>query len=440
MGKKKTHDEYVDEVAKINPDIEVVGKYINSSTEILHRCRIDGYMWMVRPNNILSGEGCPKCNSRKRSLELRKTHDKYVLSLLSINPNIEVIGQYIDAETEILHRCKIDGYEWFATPHYMLRGHSCPVCSGHKIGPEPEYKNSIWASKYREYFSLYMSDEQMKRYMPQSNQRIDVVCPNCGNIKTISINKLFSRGLCCICRDKISFANKFIFNILRQIGVRVKTEYSPKWACGKKYDDYLIDYNIIIENHGIQHYERGFADIGGRTLEEEQTNDVVKQQLAHTNNITYYIVLDCRYSTLEWIKSSILNSDLLKILNFNESDIDWYKALRYATNSLVFYAAELFNNGMSVKDIAGEIGYSEEAIRRWLRNATQLGVCNYDPVVSMHQHYNSIKKSVRCVELNQIFPSIVAASKFIKQNTRSNISKCCYHPNLTAGGYHWEFV
>jgi hypothetical protein len=370
----------------------------------------------------------------------KKTHEEYVSEVANINSNIEVVGQFIGVHIPILHRCKIDGYIWLTRPKGVLNKHGCPVCSGHTIGQAPEYKNSIWASEYKEYFSQYMSEEQMKTYMPHSNQQVNITCPNCGNIKLISINKLCCRGLCCICSDKISFANKFVFNVLKQLGIKVKIEYSPKWAQCRKYDDYLPEYNLIIENHGMQHYARGFESIGGRTLQEEQLNDMTKQNLAHENNIKHYIVLDCRYSTLSWIQTSIINSDLFKILNCKETDIDWYEALKYATNSLVSYTAELFNQGMSIKDIANNIGYSTNAIRGWLCDATKLGICDYDPIRYKQQYYNSLKKSVRCVELNKIFSSLTEASKSVKQSDKSKISRCCYNSNLTSGGYHWEFV
>ena len=35
-----------------------------------------------------------------------------------------------------------------------------------------------------------------------------------------------------------------------------------------RYDDYLPDYNLIIENHGRQHYEK--CNLTRRTLFEEQ--------------------------------------------------------------------------------------------------------------------------------------------------------------------------
>ena len=43
MGSKKTHEEYVAEVAAININIEVVGTYVNAKTKILHRCKVDDH-------------------------------------------------------------------------------------------------------------------------------------------------------------------------------------------------------------------------------------------------------------------------------------------------------------------------------------------------------------------------------------------------------------
>ena len=135
MAKKKTHEEYVEEVAKINPDIEVVGVYVNNSTKILHRCKKCGYEWMVCPNAILSSHGCPACSKRKR-----KTHEEYVRELAEINPNLEVLGTYVNSYTKILHRCKIHGYEWYVAPNRVLCGVNCPVCSGRVITHEEYVK------------------------------------------------------------------------------------------------------------------------------------------------------------------------------------------------------------------------------------------------------------------------------------------------------------
>ena len=50
--------------------------------------------------------------------------------------------------------------------------------------------------------------------------------------------------------------------------------------------------------------------LGGRTLEEEQENDELKKSLAIKNGIKDYLVIDCRESEMEFIKSNILKSQL----------------------------------------------------------------------------------------------------------------------------------
>ena len=36
--KKKTHEEYVEELKVRNPTVEVVGRYIDAKTKIMHHC------------------------------------------------------------------------------------------------------------------------------------------------------------------------------------------------------------------------------------------------------------------------------------------------------------------------------------------------------------------------------------------------------------------
>ena len=138
MSKKKTHEQYVAEVAEINPNIEVVGIYTCAKTKILHRCKIDGYEWYPRPNGILRGSGCPKCSGHSKL-----THEDYVSRLSKINPNIEVIGQYIDSKTRILHKCLIDGYEWNILPNNALQGYGCPKCANTITKTSKEYESQI---------------------------------------------------------------------------------------------------------------------------------------------------------------------------------------------------------------------------------------------------------------------------------------------------------
>ena len=234
-----------------------------------------------------------------------------------------------------------------------MSGHQgCPVCCGNVIGDAPEYKNSIWASEHREYFSKYLTDEQMKSIMPYSNKKIKIMCPDCGKDKMISPETLICSGLGCSCSDGQSYPNKFMYALLNQLNVQYEPEYSPEWAQEKRYDNFIKEKNCIIENHGYQHYNGWYNNKSD--LERQQKNDKHKKELALKNGIVNYVVLDCRHSNLEWIKKSIMSSDIPKILGFIEEEIDWIGCEKYAQNNRVKELCKYYNDHkfITIKDLA----------------------------------------------------------------------------------------
>lgn len=125
----KEHEQYVEEVAIVNPDIVVVGKYIDATTPIQHYCKKHKVYWDASPDSILHGHGCIECGNEKIRTKNIKSHDEYVKDLSIINPDVEVIEEYKGSYINILHRCKIDGYIWSAKPANILSGKGCPQCN-----------------------------------------------------------------------------------------------------------------------------------------------------------------------------------------------------------------------------------------------------------------------------------------------------------------------
>jgi hypothetical protein len=128
-NKRKPHKQYVKEVARINKNIVVLGKYIDSKTPILHKCLIHNVEWCTSPSNILKGKGCRECKKDKIRDKNSRTHEQYIKELKNINPDILVLGIYKNAKTPILHKCLIDGHEWCVTPDSLLQGFGCPQCN-----------------------------------------------------------------------------------------------------------------------------------------------------------------------------------------------------------------------------------------------------------------------------------------------------------------------
>lgn len=120
---KPTQAEFITKVKQINPNIEILEDYVNAYTKIKCRCRNDGYEWYTKPLVLLEGCGCPKCAGTKKL-----THEEFITRIHQVNPDIEVLGTYINIKTKIKCRCKIDGYEWYTRPGVLLRGSGCPKC------------------------------------------------------------------------------------------------------------------------------------------------------------------------------------------------------------------------------------------------------------------------------------------------------------------------
>ncbi len=157
-----THDEYVAELAIRNPNIEVIGEYVNMGVSIMHRCKNHDYEWMVTPGNALRYKGCPKCSKR-----YRRTHEDYVAELKEVNPNLIVLGTYINARTKILHRCIVHDVEWEAYPYLTLKGCGCRKCGSDLTTP----LKTKTTKQYKEELAqinpnIEVLEEYQKAYIP----------------------------------------------------------------------------------------------------------------------------------------------------------------------------------------------------------------------------------------------------------------------------------
>ena len=90
--------------------------------------------------------------------------------------------------------------------------------------------NTIW-DKARWMLNFGVSEEDAKKYMPQSNKFINVVCPYCGRIKKIKISNIYNqKSIGCICRDGYSYGHKYTYSVLEQLNINFEQNVKPKWC------------------------------------------------------------------------------------------------------------------------------------------------------------------------------------------------------------------
>ena len=256
--------------------------------------------------------------------------------------------------------------------HRIKQGIGCPLCGHRKVihGIASLY------DEHKELLQYLVNPDDAKNITSMSSKKILCKCLFCGHEKMISVNNLVQHGFSCqFCSDHISYPNKFVRKFLDQLNIEYESEKIFQWSDKKVYDQYIPKLNMIIENHGIQHYEKtSFTDI-----EYQKSNDEYKMLLARQNGITNYIVIDCRISDMNYIKQSILNSELVTLLNFKKADVDWNTCDIFAsTNSELIKVCEEYNKNNNITRVCEILHHSAETVRNYLLVGTKAGLCEYE--------------------------------------------------------------
>lgn len=225
--------------------------------------------------------GCPYCIGRN------KTTESFRIELCNLNPNIRVRGEYVDAATPIECECLIDHTVWAPTPNSLLCGQGCPEC-----GRIASNKNS---TKTNQQF-LFELNQTNPEVLPlqdyvQAKNPIWVMCKKCGHQWMATPDNLLHGGCCLECSSTPN--EKKLGDILIQYGFKIERQKKYN-DCRDKlplpFDIYLLEYDILIEYDGEQHYRP--VNFGGISDEDAYENfrktqyhDSIKTQYCNDNNI-----------------------------------------------------------------------------------------------------------------------------------------------------------
>ena len=81
MAKRRTHEEFVELINDINPNIEIIGKYVNAKTKIECKCKKCGHKWSPLANSVVQGFGCPNC----QLISMKFSHEEFVDKMTVMN-------------------------------------------------------------------------------------------------------------------------------------------------------------------------------------------------------------------------------------------------------------------------------------------------------------------------------------------------------------------
>lgn len=315
-------------------------------------------------------EKSPACSNCLR-LGLIKKIPELAYNIGDIVNNLEIIGYSKDYPDKRKHRdgilyicqCLKDGYVIFLPKNKLERGDGCPVCSNHIIIPGI---NDIWTTNVA-LGNLLANPEDGFKYAQNSNKKVLFRCPNCGKEEYYQINYINRKKIfpCPICGDGFSYPEKFLMSLMDFLNIPVERQKRFVWSDRYIYDFYFKDKNIIIECHGGQHYEEIKLFNKNKKISQQEI-DIKKRELAEQQNIKY-IELNCSKSDFDFIRNSIIKSNVFDILGIKEEKIDWKQVLYKIEKSKAKTSADLWNNGKTTKEISEILNIDITTVRKYLR-------------------------------------------------------------------------
>lgn len=328
-------------------------------------------------------------------------------------------------------------------------GKGCSCCQGRTVvkGINDVATTHSYLVKY------FKNAEEACRYSFGSNNKVQLVCPDCGFEKEMVINDLSSQGFSCLkCSDGISYPNKFAFKMLEELGIDFIPEYSPQWIKPKRYDFYfeLNDKKYILEmDGGLGHGKRNRKS--NMSPRESKILDDYKDKQAILHDIQKPIRIDCSYGEndrFQYIKNSLLNNKTLNEL-FNLNNVNWEKCHEFGLSSRIKEVCDLFSLGIySMNEIDKMTKLGRNTIIRYLKDGNILKLCNYNSV-EMHRKNSIITATkmgnpIMCITTGQVFNSPTECSRVSDDvfgiHMNQGVLNKYIKENKTYKGYDFKFI
>lgn len=308
MSRKRTNEEFLLEIKNLNPTYSILSQYINCDTDVTCHCNIHNIDFNSTPYNLLKGKiGCELCRREKIGKKNKRTRDDFIERLFNVNPNIEVIGEYIQCKQPIECKCKMHNEIFYGTPDHLLQG---------KIGCKQCIQEKYHLSGLKSHMQFL---NEMKYIHPDifvlgeydgAKTRVDVQCRKCGYKWNPVASSLISGFGCPICASSHGekAINKFLTN--HNIDFIPQKTFNALFGVNGgllSYDFYLTKYNLLIEYQGEFHDGTAWQQTEMDFL-RQQEHDKRKRAYAKKHGIHLLEIWYWDYENIEQILNKTLNN------------------------------------------------------------------------------------------------------------------------------------
>lgn len=208
MPRKKTNEEYLEELFQKEINYEPLEEYKGATTKIKHRC-LNNHTWLVTPSLVLGRHRqCPLCTGKRSNTE------EYQKRLMSMGLPYKVVGTYYNQMTKCKLKCD-KGHIWSVRPtDVLLHGFLCRSCNPpRKGGLDLSKPAMLYYIKIGDYYKIGVTGRSLKdRFTKDSDKAIELL-----------MGRMYSTGRAALAEEKRQLfnipKNNFIdFNYLESSG------------------------------------------------------------------------------------------------------------------------------------------------------------------------------------------------------------------------------
>lgn len=277
---------------KHNNSLVLTTKYTGTKDSVSYRCSICGYTDITRADTLML-YGCKNCNLERRT----KNHEDFIKEMNSVNPHIKILSEYKTSRDKVSCQCCICGHKWSVLPGNLTsHKHGCPSCSGSLRRTHEEFVDKVLKTgKQITFLSTYRGVDNA----------IKCRCNLCGHVWITRAGKIINEDVGCPnCRRSKGEERIAKYLDKNNIPYIPQKKFEDLLGVGNRklsYDFYIPSHNTLVEFNGLQH-EREIDWFGGKEhFKIQKEHDIRKQQYAEKNGYILLVIRYCDISNVEKI-------------------------------------------------------------------------------------------------------------------------------------------
>lgn len=266
LGDRKSQQQFWNDLKIVNSNVLVMEKYKGNKVPIKVKCKVCGYIWKARPNDLLTGRGrCCRCAYAKIA------YGK---------------ANYCKAYRQVRTKHSDESFQHYNREAFVY------------------------------YFKKKHPNARLLTMFEGIDKLIKAKCLKCGHIRVAKAASLLFSPVCIECEHVDGYASKgeyTIADLLTKAQLIYQYPYIPDDLVDKSalHYDFRVNGHYLIEFQGKQHYEPVDRYGGVERFKVQQKHDQMKRQWARKH---HFVLIEIRFN--ESIKEK-LGQYFPRVLNCN---------------------------------------------------------------------------------------------------------------------------